>query len=364
MDPTALQKAAKIVAIMIDGRQDIADCISQWESAFAIYPKEAPVTDLPEFSFLKGKKDMWGQSYDDPLEIVGLGSTRDNPVTATTEWALILDPNYPRRRYEVAVHEFGHHLMNLCFTDADYRIWEVLRQETIKADLGYGPGLMVNLDEFFAGLTEMYFAIDYYPKWHLETFPPGVLEELEELYGVLTPVETDISGYVRYVTSSGIPLPWTTATEETYRNGTFGFSIDILPGRTQLEERLYTTRMGWNGFSLFIQYQDLSHLAGADDALAKFTETTRNRVKKDHDTWDVFEVKSFQRESANGQDSYWIRYHAHESPDYCAVDLIVRMLIASHNGREYGVFLEGESCAPTISANAQGLEHMLRSFTP
>ncbi len=159
VDPAAIQEGAKIVAIMIDGRRDIADCIEDdWDSAFAIFPKAYPVTDLPEFSYLKGKKDMWEQSYDDPLQIDGLGPTRSNPVTAVSEWSLIQDPSYPYRRYEVAVHEFAHHLMNLCFTRQDHESMEELRYSSM--ELGYGEGLMVNTDEFFAGLSEVYFSIE------------------------------------------------------------------------------------------------------------------------------------------------------------------------------------------------------------
>ena len=73
VDPAALQEAARIIALMLDGREDIAECIGEWESSFAIAPNDVPFTTLPEFAHLKGHRDIWDAPYDEVL-IPGLGA--------------------------------------------------------------------------------------------------------------------------------------------------------------------------------------------------------------------------------------------------------------------------------------------------
>ena len=150
-----MQKAAEIVAVMVDGRRDVVECIDESGSAYAIFPRGAGVTELPEFSFLKGKADMWGQRYDDNRQIDGLGATKAGRVSAVYEPALT-DPGYSFVLYKVAVHEFGHHVMNLCFTEKDYETWSDIHESSVDKVLSvYGfdappfdQGLMVNIDEF------------------------------------------------------------------------------------------------------------------------------------------------------------------------------------------------------------------------
>ena len=364
MNPAALQQAATIIVIMMDGRRDIWDCMKEdWESAFAIFPKGRPVTDLPEFSYLKGKSDMWGQSYDDPLEIDGLGPTSLNPVTAVSEWGLIADPSYPRRRYEVAVHEFAHHLMNLCFTGSDHRTVERLRNSSL--ELGYGPGLTVNADEFFAGLSEVYFSIDAsIPRRHLEYFPAEVMEYLEEFYGALTVVETDDPKYVQHVTSSGIPLPWVTAARRTFQHDTLGYRVDLLQGWRVRAEGMHEMVLVGRSSEISITYSDLGSVADTESALVHLAETQRHEWERWTQGWDVSEVKSFERETLDGQQSYWIRYYGHESPRYCTIDIIERVTITSHKEKEYGVVLEGHICGAGIQAQIRDMESMMRSFSP
>ena len=360
VDPAALREGAEIVDAMIDGRRDIAECIQDdWNSSFAIFPKQHPVTDLPEFAYLKGKSDHWGQAYDDPLQIDGLGPTRSNPVTAVSEWALIQDPSYPYRRYEVAVHEFAHHLMNLCFTREDHKALEELLADSI--ELGYGEGLMINTDEFFAGLSEVYFSIDgSISRRHLEYFPSGVMEFLEEFYGALTPIAVENTGQVQFVTRSGISLPWLSTAGDTFEHAIFGYSIDLLPDWKVESQDTYRTVMSGPSSNIHIEYSRVPAGADTERQLVQLAEAQRLKWERWTQGWDQTEVTSFEL----GQDSYWIRYHGHESSQYCDVDVIERILITSHDGRKFGVVLAGSICGASIHARAQDIETILRSFSP
>ena len=364
VDPVALQRAARIIALMLDGRPDIAECISSdWDAGFAIFPKDGFVTDLPEFAFLRGQADMWGQRYSSS-EIWGLGGVKGNPVSSATERSLIPDPEYPHGATDVVVHEFAHLLMNLCFTNEDHKAWSNLRDDTIDANLGYGAGLMVNEDEFFAGLTEIYFGIDVdTPKRHLEIFPTGVVEFLEEFYGVLQHVEDD-GGYIRYVSSSGVATPWKTLAAVEYRHEELGYVIDLPAGWNVERQGEFYTLLSGPAMEIGITYKPLIEGVDASDELSRLAESDRDEWNRWTDGWDESEVRSFVLETMDGQESYWIRYYGHESPRYCAIDHIHRVLVVSHNERSYGVVLEGAICGGGQAAHIHELESILRSFTP
>ena len=364
VDPAALDVAANIVELMLDGRRDIADCIGNLDSAFAIFPKDRPITDLPEFSYLKGRRDMWGRLYESGL-IYGLGGVKENPVSAASEQSLIPDPQYPNQGYWVAVHEFAHHLMNLCFSGEDHAIWEGLRRETIEADLGYGEGLMVNVDEFFAGVSTAYFSIhDTIPRRHLDYLPREVLERLEEFYGALASVETGTPGHVRHVSTSGTSTPWVTAAGGTYQHNTFGYSIGLLPGWKVERAGLYELLLSAPSIEIRIRYDLMPKGANPEDELVSLAESDRDGWEQWTRDWDEAEVKSFERESVDGLDSYWIRYYGRESPMYCSIDRIHRVMVVSHEGRSYGVVLEGGICDAGQQSKIWDLETMLRSFIP
>ena len=186
---------------------------------------------------------------------------------------------------------------------------------------------------------------------------PQAFAFLEEFYGILTPKETDRPGYVQYVTASGIPLPWLVPGRFTYEHSTFGYSIELLPGWKVEREGVHDVLLSgrnWPWPEVRIEYTLLPDSAEADDSLVRLAES---RIEE----WDKSEVRSFERVS-DGQESYWIYYYGHESPEYCDIDRIERVLIASHNGRSYGVVLQGVICGAGNHLAVGDMETMLRGF--
>ncbi len=361
VDAEALRQAEKIVAIMVDGRQDIADCIANWPGAgFAIYPKGGVVTDLPEFSHLRGRRDMWGRLYESG-QIFGLGGVKHNPVSSASEQSLIPDPKYPDEGYWVAVHEFAHLLMNLCFTRDDHREIRELRLRSMTVeDLGLKVGLTVNEDEFFAGLSTIYFSIDgSTPKRRLKSFPPGVSAFLETFYGPLVTVAADSPGYVRHASYSGVATPWTTSVGGVYEHASFEYTIDLLPDWGPVEEGRSYVRLADGHHYISIEY----HIQWPGDTLASVAESRLNEWNQWTGNWDKSRVKSSGLETVDGQESYWIRYNAHESPQFCEIDVVDRLLETSHGGSDYVVVLRGFVCGGG-PLDVQDIEQMLRSFAP
>ena len=87
VDHFAMQEAAKLAAVMLGGRRDVVDCLERRGSALAIVPDGDPVTALPEFAYLKGTKDHWGQPRDGTTHPWSGGGARPgfgNPRTNVT----------------------------------------------------------------------------------------------------------------------------------------------------------------------------------------------------------------------------------------------------------------------------------------
>lgn len=366
VDPAATQHAADIVTMMLDGRQDVRNCMVTSDSEIAIVPDGDPVSALPEYASLRGTRDHWGQ-FRDSTWSPGLGG---NP-SATPEQRLIGDPGYPPYR---DVHEPAHHLER-CFTKRDRQRWaDIYRRAVDRVHSVFGPddppfdlGLMINASEFFAGLTQYYFYQNDPPRRYAERFFPEAFEFLEEFYGPLTPQESDRPGYTQYVTaSSELPLPWLVPGGLTYEHSAFGYTIELLTGwiveREGVDEVLLSSR-NWPWPEIRIEYIHLPRSADADDELARLAASRIEEWNQYTQGWDRSDAESFERVS-DGQKSYWIYYYGHESLKYCDIDRVERVLIASYNGRSYGVVLHGGSCHVGNDLVVGDFETMLGSFSP
>ena len=158
VNPAALRRAAEIMTgMMLGPRNDIRSCLTKSGAAMAIIPKDEYVTSLPEFAFLKGRKDIAGNRYDS-FAISGLGAVKGQPVSSTSERNLLRLPGDLHAFLDVTIHEFAHAIQNLCFTQEDRETWNALYDAAIQANVFPGKYLRTNPDEFFAILSTAYFA--------------------------------------------------------------------------------------------------------------------------------------------------------------------------------------------------------------
>lgn len=193
VDPAALSAAADIAAWMLDGRQDIGECMVNVGAAIAIIPKDEFVTTLPEFAHLKGRSDFTGRTYDS-FEIRGLGAVRGLPVSATSEENLLKLPGDLDHWHDVTVHEFAHAIQNLCFTQDDHEKWLGFYAEALEANLYPGQHAMANVEEFFAVFSSSYFGATpelgdpNTSRSMIKTDFPEIFESLKEIYGTPAPL--------------------------------------------------------------------------------------------------------------------------------------------------------------------------------
>lgn len=130
----------------------------------------------------------------DSFAIRGLGATKAQPVSATSEEQLLGLPTdqYPHNRFPhiglITVHEFAHGIQNLCFTQNDWEQWKASYDAALQAGIFPGTHMMHDVYEFFAVLSTAYFEVtdEIGRGAGRDTVArdfPGVFESLEDIYG-------------------------------------------------------------------------------------------------------------------------------------------------------------------------------------
>ncbi|MXZ42894.1 MAG: SH3 domain-containing protein [Caldilineaceae bacterium SB0666_bin_21] len=164
VDPRALHTAADRVELMLARvRHGIPDCLADAGAELAIYPGDSHVTDLPEFADLQGQLDEVGDPYDTYL---GLGGIPGQPVSGVPENNLLALLDDGDIWSDVTIHEFAHLIQNLCFTPAEHVQIDALYDRTKRLGRFEDTYAMLNVEEFFAVFTTVYFNAS----WRLSDF--------------------------------------------------------------------------------------------------------------------------------------------------------------------------------------------------
>ena len=350
-----LHIVAQVVNLMLDGRADIKECIARHDSVFAVLQKGHNYWDLPGFRYIWFPEDIWGRSYD---ELHGWGAIPTRPTTMVSESALLGETNY--RPYDVAIHEFAHSIMNLCFDHATMQKLDALYRGAVKARLGFGIDIMLDRSEFFAEFSSIYFdAHTDVPRQALVEKLPDLLEFLEKIYGEVTVHDSARPGFVRYTTQSGIPVPWEAASTASYEDPTRGvfedpdlrYSIEI-PEEWELAAQeadsvLWKRVVGGvvtGSFSVDIWKLPTYEFARGSDILAEFEDTWQNDYESRHADWDEFERLLSQRIKFNGIDWVTSRYNGVASPDHCPVAIRSQIGVITHLDNYHRVDMRMSLC--------------------
>ena len=374
VDPAALQAAAHIMDVMLDGREDIAECMADAGAGMLIIPKDDPLTSLPEYSHWKGKADpKAGRSYDEIIRGSGGHPAPDHPNNAATdETHLLWTPPDP----EVTAHEYAHTIQNTCFTQEDDTKWNSLydtaRQLSLFPDTFAGRYLMLDPEEFWAMLSNVYLGADRVlnpgnrakVRSLLETNVPGVWDFLEEIYGVLTtPTPDEGSLYVHYGIEGGETFPWRTYVGGTYEDDEFGYSIDVPPGWVD-----YPNKRTRPDFAMYFRqgsaYLDISAVRLPNrDRLRSFAEGIRDRWLEGDSL--MFEIDSFEGRREKGRESWLMIFRSQYSARNCPEDgMALIALSSSYDDKPYVFILRSGTCRDSQAQDRrrQDLLDMFASF--
>ena len=349
VSPETLQMVARVVNLMLDGRADIRDCIAGNGSEFVVLQKGHTYLDIPDFmglspvqiSLFGAGEDIWGRQLED---LHGWGAKSTWPTTIVSESALLGETNY--RPYDVAIHEFAHSIMNLCFNHATMQKLGKSYRATVEAGHGFGIDIILDRKEFFAEFSSVYFdAHTEIPRRALVEKLPSMLEFLEEIYGELSVHENPNTGFVHYTTQSGIPVPWHATSNESreypsanvYVDPDLMYSIEI-PKGWQLAAiepdsvlwRHLSGRYVTGSFSIEVLRLPFTNYTVASQIFDEYVGTWQQDFESPQMDWDEFTRRSTEKVEIDG--TYWVTsdYHGTKSQDTCPVNIRNQIAVITH----------------------------------
>ena len=377
VDPAALQAAAHIVDVMLDGRKDIAECMADVGAGMLIVPKDDYITDLPEYAHLKGKVDYKDPGRERPFDgpnavIRGQGGHREQPMASSAEEYLLRTPIDPR----VTAHEYAHSIQNLCFSPEDHSKWNAFYETARQVNAFPGAYAMLDIYEFFAVLSTAYLDASLElgnrdsMRSDLSADLPGVWNFLEEIYGVITPIPDSDPRYARYRTEEGDLSPWRIHIGWTYKDEELGYSIKVPRG---WRENPYEGQSDATAeFAAFF-----SHTAGGylgiragplpnRDSLGPFAKGTRDGWLD----WNsknslAFKIQSFEERRNGSRESWFMTFLIQPSAEKCPEDAMALFTLSSQYDEKPKVFtLIGGICQNSYGYDSlrRDLLEMLISF--
>jgi hypothetical protein len=179
-------EAARVVAAMT-ARPDLQKKLKTAKVELVIIPQHTKLTDLAEFSSLKGQRTFDGRAWDD---VRGVGGTR----TDDGRWAVgipeenladLPSDGYPGN-YSVAIHELAH-VIHEHVTNAEKRTIDLAFEARLAAGgpwtEAYGSS---NVHEYFAQATNCFFdrneGMGHSGKAWLKKHDPAIYAALIKIY--------------------------------------------------------------------------------------------------------------------------------------------------------------------------------------
>ncbi len=340
---------ARVVNLMLDGRADIRECIEGQNSVFIVLQKGHTYLDIPDFKGLSPGQarlfgvgeDIWGRSLEN---LLGWGAIPSWPTTIVSESALLGETDY--RPYDVAIHEFAHSIMNLCFDHETLLKLGALYRAAVEANPGFGIDIILDRKEFFAEFSSVYFdAHTEIPRRELVEKLPDMLEFLENVYGELNVHETPTNGFVQYTTQLGIPVPWHATSNDThefpnanvYVDPDLMFSIEI-PKGWQLAAidpdsilwKHLSGRYVTGSFSIEVLKLPFTNYTVASQIFDEYVGTWQQNFESPQMDWDEFSRRSSEKIEIDG--IYWgtSDYHGTKSQDTCPVNIRNQIAVITH----------------------------------
>ena len=350
--PEAIQTVARVVNVMLDGREDLRQCIEGSAPSFVVRKRGHGNLGIPEFRTLR-VRDIWGRAYE---ELHGWGGTPYKP-TMVSENSLLGETAY--RPEDVAVHEFAHTIMNLCFDHSTRQELDALYASAVSARLGFGIDIMLDRSEFFAEFSSIYFdAHTDFPRRALIEKLPDMHQFLEGVYGELTAHDSDRLGHVRYTTQSGIPVPWTASSSTSYEDPTtrvyedpdVRYSIEIPKGwelTAQESDSVHWAHLAGRSITgrFNLAFWELrNEFALTRSVITEFGDTWNRDYELRHADWEEFVQLSSRVTEVEG--IIWVisDYYGFESADTCPVNIRSQIGVITHRDIQYGTVLLMSLC--------------------
>ena len=209
------------------------------------------------------------------------------------------------------------------------------------------------------------FMSDFHPsKPYGFVIESGACEDSLDLYG--DELDAILESFLEREPHLPTPTPasWT-----TYRNDKYDYGIDIAPG-WRLEEETDDGKVSnttfWNEDSSGLL--DISAYSLSEDyTLKDLADWLRDILveQAQENSWDVFEITSFQKRQDNAREHYHLAYRWQSSDEYCVSDVVDRVFMSDFfPSKPYGFVVESSVCEDSLDLYGGELEAMLESFDP
>ena len=199
VSPTAVAAAARAIGTILEtAMPEVARGLAQGNVFLFIIPKDKKLTDVPEFSGLRGKTTFDGRLWDD-VRGVGYYPLADGRGVgvAVGEENLLGGTNDPPEGYPalfVLAHEFSHSVQFVGLPTELYdRSLKIYRESMLRKEgTGLGRYADANANEDFAQAAAAYFGVGHLdsPKQHgeaarrrLREGQPRMYELVAQIYG-------------------------------------------------------------------------------------------------------------------------------------------------------------------------------------
>lgn len=186
-DPAALAEVGCAIAAVAQ-QPEIAAAMQRNEVTVVVIPPDRRMTDLPEFTGLRGQHTFDGRPWDEVRGVGGLRLADGRLAVGVPEENLTRSPSDRfRGNYSVALHELAHVVQDHCISEADYDLIERLYEARRRAGLPFTDDYAAsNQFEYFAQATNAYFQRNegqgINSRQWLADNDPGLYRKLAELY--------------------------------------------------------------------------------------------------------------------------------------------------------------------------------------
>ena len=179
--------------------------------------------------------------------------------------------------------------------------------------------------------------------------------------------DTMLSSFIEKETGSAIIIPTpTSAPLSTYRNNDYAYQIDLESGWYLDEETDDGSATFWHedgeAWVDIITY-DL----GRNWTLIEHAESEKDYLEElaQENSWKVFEITAFDKQTAEERDYYILIYRSQLSSEYCITNSIVLIYLSdAYPTTPYGFAVEGGVCEDSLDLYDDSRVDMIASFIP
>ena len=155
------------------------------------------------------------------------------------------------------------------------------------------------------------------------------------------------------------PGQWT-----RYQNDAFGYAMDIAPGWYLDEETDQGYSALWNEEGIGIM-EIFAYYLGDGWTLEEHAESERAYLDEtaNEDSWDQYELTTFQKRQHGAYEYYVMAYRWRESDEYCESDTLDLIFLSDfYPSKPYGFAVRGTLCESVVDRYGGERDEMLSSF--